>query len=125
MSLKKHLARHGFGKGSLLMALVLFGKLTAPSKAAATQITVTAAATKVGVAASVAAIASGKTAIISLTTAGILAVSTLVATSEYENSAITSGKIRQKIHTSYPKRFRQKRTLMNIGIITHLKQAAP
>ena len=50
-SLKKKLVRRGFGKGSLLMALVLFGKLTAPSKAAAAQITVTAAATKVGIAA--------------------------------------------------------------------------
>lgn len=80
-SLKKQLTRHGFGKGSLLMALVLFGKLTAPSKAAASQVTVTSAAIKVGVSASVSAIAASKTAIVTLTTAGALTVGSMVATS--------------------------------------------
>ncbi|MHC4687858.1 MAG: RNA polymerase sigma factor, partial [Planctomycetota bacterium] len=79
-ALQKQLSRRGLGKGSLLMALILFGKMTAPSKAAAAQITVTAAATKVGVTASVAAIATSKTAILSLT-AGALTVGTMVATS--------------------------------------------
>lgn len=79
-ALQKQLSRRGLGKGSLLIALALFGKMTAPSKAAAAQITVTAAATKVGVMASVAAIAVSKTAILSLT-AGALTVGTMVATS--------------------------------------------
>jgi hypothetical protein len=87
-SLKKQLARHGLGKGSLLMALALFGKLTAPSEAAAAGISVTSATIKVGAAASVAAIAVSKTAIISLTAAGALTVGTIVATSGPERGGV-------------------------------------
>jgi RNA polymerase sigma-70 factor (ECF subfamily) len=90
-SLKKQLARHGFGKGSLLMALVLFGKLTAPSKAAAAGISVTSATVKIGAAASVAAIAASKTAIVSLTAAGALTVGTMVAISGPESGVVASG----------------------------------
>ncbi len=89
-SLKKKLARHGLGKGSLLLALVLFGRLTAPSKAAAGSISVTGATVKVGAAASVAAAAASKTAIITLATAGVLAGSAIVATSGPEGSAAAS-----------------------------------
>ena len=87
-SLKKQLARHGFGKGSLPMALVLFGKLTAPSEAAAAGISITSATVKVGAAASVAAITVSKTAILSLTTAGALTVGTMVATSGPESGVV-------------------------------------
>ncbi len=80
-SLKKQLARRGFCKGSLLMALVLFGKMTAPSEAAAAKVAVMATTVKVGVPASLAAMAVSKTAVLSLTTAGVLAVGTMVATS--------------------------------------------
>jgi RNA polymerase sigma-70 factor (ECF subfamily) len=90
-SLKKQLARHGLGKGSLLMALVLFGKLTAPSKAAAAGISVTSATVKVGAAASVAAIAASKTSILSLTTAGALTLGTIVATSGPGSGVVASG----------------------------------
>jgi RNA polymerase sigma-70 factor (ECF subfamily) len=90
-SLKKQLARHGFGKGSLPMALVLFGKLTAENEATAAGISVTSATMKVGAAASVAAIAASKTAIISLTAAGALTVGTIVATSGPESSSVASG----------------------------------
>ncbi|MHC4095894.1 MAG: RNA polymerase sigma factor [Planctomycetota bacterium] len=90
-SLKKQLARHGLGKGSLLMALVLFGKLTAPSKAAAAGISITSATVKIGAAASVAAIAASKTAIVSLTAAGALTVGTMVATSGPESGVVASG----------------------------------
>jgi len=38
----------GLRKGSLLMALVVFGKMTAPTKVAAAQIAVTAATVDVG-----------------------------------------------------------------------------
>jgi RNA polymerase sigma-70 factor (ECF subfamily) len=89
-ALRKQLSRRGLGKGSLLMALALFGKMTAPSKATAAQITVTAATTKVGVAASVAAIAASKTAILSLTTAGALTVGTMVVTSGPETGVVPS-----------------------------------
>ncbi|HCO96891.1 MAG TPA: hypothetical protein DIU00_23635, partial [Phycisphaerales bacterium] len=69
---------NGFGKGSLLAALVLFGKITAPSEAAAAQVSVTAAATKVGLAAGIAGLATSKTAIVSLTAAGALTAGTVV-----------------------------------------------
>ena len=77
-ALQRELSRNGFGKASLLAALVLFGKMTAPSEAAAAQISVTAAATKVGLAAGIAGLATSKTAIISLTAAGALTAGTVV-----------------------------------------------
>lgn len=76
--LQRELSRNGFGKGSLLAALVLFGKITAPSEAAAAQISVTAAATKVGLTAGIVGLATSKTAIVSLTAAGALTAGTVV-----------------------------------------------
>jgi hypothetical protein len=73
------------------MALVLFGKLTAPSKTAAASVSVTSATVKVGAAASVAAIAASKTAILSLTTAGVLTVGTMVAISGPESGVVATG----------------------------------
>jgi RNA polymerase sigma-70 factor (ECF subfamily) len=87
-SLQKELSRNGFGKGSFLAALVLFGKMTAPSEAAAAQITVTAAATKVGLAAGIAGLATSKTAIVSLTAAGALTAGTMVMKSEHWNQGV-------------------------------------
>ncbi|MBN2138359.1 MAG: sigma-70 family RNA polymerase sigma factor [Sedimentisphaerales bacterium] len=72
-ALQKQLARNGFGKGSLLAALVLFGKMTAPTEAAAAQVSVTAATTSVGLVAGIVGLAITKTAIISLSGAGIIA----------------------------------------------------
>jgi len=80
-ALQKELSRNGFGKGSLLAALIVFGKITAPSKAAAAELTVPIAATKVGVLAGVASLATTKTAILSMTAAGALTVGTIVTTS--------------------------------------------
>jgi len=77
-ALQRELARNGLGKGSLLASLVLFGKMTAPSEAAAAQISVTAAATKVGLAAGIAGAITSKTAIVSLTAAGALTAGTVV-----------------------------------------------
>ena len=85
-SLKKQLSRRGFGKGSLLMALVLFGKITAPSEAAAAKVSVMANAVKVGVPATLAAIAVSKTALLSLTTASVLTVGTMMATSAFDGT---------------------------------------
>ncbi len=79
-SLQKELSRNGFSKGSLLAALVVFGKMTAPSRAAAAQLTIPVAATKVGVLAGVAGWATTKTAVVSLTAAGALAVGTVATT---------------------------------------------
>ncbi len=80
-SLQKELARNGFGRGSLLGALVLFGKMTAPTEAAAAQVSVTAATTEVGLLASLVSLVTSKTAIVSLTAAGVLTTSTIVVTS--------------------------------------------
>ncbi len=80
-ALQRELSRNGFGKGSLLAALVLFGKMTAPTEAAAAQVSITAATTKVGLLAGVACLATTKTAIVSFTAAGALTAGTIVATS--------------------------------------------
>ena len=80
-ALTKELSRYGFGKGTLLTALAIFGKMTASTEAAAANVTVTAAATKVSLAAALTGALSTKTAVVSLTTAGILAVGGVVATS--------------------------------------------
>jgi RNA polymerase sigma-70 factor (ECF subfamily) len=83
-ALRKQLARAGLGKGSLLLALIVFGKMTAPAEAAG--ITVTAGATKVGAAVAVVGALGGKTAIVTLATAGIVGAGALVATSGPEGT---------------------------------------
>lgn len=70
-ALAKKLSRHGLGKGYLLAALVLFGKLTASTEAAAANISVTTATLKVSTAASLAAMVTSKTAVVLLATAAI------------------------------------------------------
>jgi RNA polymerase sigma factor (sigma-70 family) len=72
-ALAKKLSSHGLGKGYLLAALVLFGKLTATTEAAAAKISVTAATVEVGTAASLAAMATSKTAVVSFATAAVIA----------------------------------------------------
>jgi len=69
-ALKRQLARRGFSKGSLLPALVLFGKLTAPSEAA--KVSIGPASVKVGAGAAIAGAVAGKKAVICLLTAGLL-----------------------------------------------------
>jgi len=77
-ALQKELSRNGFSKGSLLAALVVFGKITSPSKAAAAQLTVPAATLKVGLLAGMVGVATTKTALVSMTAAGALAVGAAV-----------------------------------------------
>ncbi len=80
-ALQKELSHNGFGKGSLLAAMVIFGKITAPSEAAAAQLTVPATAMKVGLLASAVSVATTKTALLSLTAAGAVTVGAVMATS--------------------------------------------
>jgi RNA polymerase sigma factor (sigma-70 family) len=80
-ALQKELSRNGFGKGSLLAALLVFGKMTAPSNAAAAQLTVTSASLKVGLLAGIAGVATSNTAVISLAAAGALTAGTVTVTS--------------------------------------------
>lgn len=88
-TLKKQLARDGFGKSSLLMALVVFGKLTAPTKAAAAQVTISTATIEVGAAATLAGAVTSKPVVVSAAAAGVLAISTLVVPRKVDD-AITS-----------------------------------
>jgi len=79
-ALAKQLSRRGLGKSSLLMALVLFGKMTATSEAAAASVSVTGATIKVGSVAALGGLVSSKTSVVSLTIVGVLAVGTIVTT---------------------------------------------
>lgn len=80
-ALQKELSHNGFGKGSLLAALVIFGKITAPSKAVAAQLTVPATAMKVGVLAGVVGVATTKTVLLSIAAAGAVTAGAVMATS--------------------------------------------
>jgi RNA polymerase sigma-70 factor (ECF subfamily) len=90
-ALRKQLSRNGFGRGSLLAALVLFGKMTAPTEAAAAQVSVTAATTGVGLLAGLVGLAATKTAIISLSTAGLIAGAVAVTSGLPDASIQTAG----------------------------------
>jgi hypothetical protein len=103
-ALGRQLSRHGYGKGLLLPALLLFGKMTASSEAAAAQVSVAAAATQVSLAAGLVGLATSKTAIVSLTAAGVLAVGTIVATSRSEKaSAGSDGELAATSHAVNPR----------------------
>jgi RNA polymerase sigma-70 factor (ECF subfamily) len=77
-SLAKELARNGLGKGSLLLALVIIGKMTAPTKAAATGVSITAGTMYVGTAASVIGAVISAKVIVVLTAAAAITVSSVV-----------------------------------------------
>lgn len=79
-SLAKKLSSYGLGKGALLTALVLFGRMTATSEAAAAKVSVTAGTVKVGTAATLAGIAASKSVMVSLATAGAITVGAVAIT---------------------------------------------
>ncbi len=87
-SLAKQLARRGLSKGALLTALVLFGKMTAPSEAAAASMSVTAATVKTGAAAALAAAVTSKTVVVSLITAGVIGAGTVTVAPSVNKIAI-------------------------------------
>jgi len=80
-ALARNLSRRGLGKGSLLIALVLFGQMTAESEAAGATVSVVAPALKTGMSAGALAMLASKTGVVTLAAAGVLAVGTMVATS--------------------------------------------
>jgi len=92
-ALQKQLARSGLGKGSLLAVLALFGKMTAPSKAAAAQISVTTATVNAGLAAGTVGLVASKAALVSLTTAGALTVGTVAINTHSDGLEIDPGPI--------------------------------
>jgi RNA polymerase sigma-70 factor (ECF subfamily) len=93
-SLAKRLAHNGLGKGALPAGLILFGKLTATSEAAVANISVTSATLKVGVLAGAAAMASSKSAVVSLATVAF-AVGGTLALAPDGNKAAIAGRDRQ------------------------------
>ena len=88
-ALQKQLCRHGFGRGSLLAALIVFGKMTAPSEAAAADVSVTTATMNAGVAASVTGFWASKATVVSLTTVAVIGVGTAVTTSVIDRDGWT------------------------------------
>ncbi len=102
-ALAKQLSHRGLGKGSLLMALVLFGKMTATSEAAAASVSVTGATIEVGLVAGLGALAASKTSVVSLTIAGVLAVGTIVTTLGPDKATIgSSQEPPRSAHTAGP-----------------------
>ena len=71
-ALTSQLSRHGLGKGALVLALVLFGKMTAATKATAAEISITASTLSVGPTATLLATATSKASL--LTLAAVVAV---------------------------------------------------
>ncbi len=72
-SLAKELGRFGLGKGALITALVLFGKMTATTEAAAVRVAVSSASLKVGLLATLAGMVASKSAVVFLTAGGVVA----------------------------------------------------
>ncbi|MBN1766649.1 MAG: RNA polymerase sigma factor [Sedimentisphaerales bacterium] len=90
VALEKALSRNGMSKSALIIALVVFGKFTAQSQAAAAAVTVSAEALQAGTAATITA-ALGTKAALTVLTAGIIvtggAMMTAGVTGEQNQSA--------------------------------------
>ncbi len=100
-SLQKQLARDGLGKGSLLAVLILFGKVTAPTKAAAAHISVTTATMNAGLAAGAVGLVASKAALVSLTTAGALTLGTVALKNHSDALELDPGPVANRmIHRS-------------------------
>jgi len=76
-ALTSRLSRHGLGKGALMMALVLFGKMTAATKATAAEISITASTLSVGPTATLLATATSKTGILTLAAVVVVGVGSI------------------------------------------------
>jgi RNA polymerase sigma-70 factor (ECF subfamily) len=98
------LSRRGFGKGALLTVLALFGKMTAPSEAAAADVSVTASTTSVGLWAGLIGTAASKTTVVTVTAAAIVAVGAVVAPMWFDRAASwtekTARAVKQKMTIS-------------------------
>ena len=76
--LQKQLSRRGLSKSALISALIIFGKMTAPSKAAAAQIAVTPSVLNVGATAGLFGMLTGKAILVSLISTGIITTGSLI-----------------------------------------------
>jgi len=86
-ALARQLGRRALGKGALLLAIVVFGKITAQSEAAAVGVSTTAASLEVGMAGTIAALLVSKTAIVTVLTAGIIGAGALALREQPDNAA--------------------------------------
>ena len=86
--LARRLSAHGLGKGSLLLALVAFGKLTATSEATAAQVAVTSATLQVGPTAALLAAITEPTSLLVLTAAVGIALGSATLDTEPGDSVI-------------------------------------
>ena len=103
-ALSKELGHCGLGKGWLVPALLLFGKLTASSEAAAANVCVTAATIKVGAAATVAVLATSKIAVVSLATAGVIAAGSVAVARQADKIDLGPRKCKAEsfLNTAWP-----------------------
>jgi len=76
-ALTSQLSRHGLGKGALVLALVLFGKMTAATQAAAAEISVPASTLSVGPTATLLATATSKAGIVTLVAVAVVGVGSI------------------------------------------------
>jgi RNA polymerase sigma-70 factor (ECF subfamily) len=76
-ALTSRLSRHGLGKGALVLALVLFGKMTAATKATAAEISITASTLSVGPTATLLATATSKTGLLTLALVAVVGVGSI------------------------------------------------
>ncbi len=99
-ALAKQLSRQGLGRGALLLALTLFGKMTSTSTATAAQISVPATAIKAGTAATLAGIAISKSTIVTVAAAGAIAAGSVALTVGTDNSTSTGqGSLTQNFYS--------------------------
>ncbi|MFC1763333.1 RNA polymerase sigma factor [Planctomycetota bacterium] len=89
-ALQKQLSKQGLGRGTLMAALLLFGKMTAPSEVAAAEISIGAATLNAGLAASTAAIATSKAALVTVATAGALTIGSVAGPGLLDNQVADS-----------------------------------
>jgi RNA polymerase sigma-70 factor (ECF subfamily) len=78
--LQKQLFKSGFGKKSLLAALIIFGKMTAPNEVAAAQICVASSTLGIGAIATTIAVATTKTAL-TLSAGGVITLGIIAGAS--------------------------------------------
>jgi RNA polymerase sigma-70 factor (ECF subfamily) len=101
-SLAKELGRFGLGKGAILTVLILFGKMTATTEAAAVRMAVSSASLKVGFLASLAGMVASKSAFLPVTAGGTVATSLVALNPIVSNDHSSSQDVTPDIQMSAP-----------------------
>lgn len=98
--LRQHLFRNGLGRNAVLAGLVLFGKLTAPSSAAASGIAVTPATLSTGALAAALGLATSGT-LLTLVTGGAIIAGTVAVSSRPEAADLSVPSAIQFVHPDW------------------------